>query len=146
MERKYRHFRNRTTDDVDYGKMPLLEVRLSWGDSHIDLDCLVDSGAVDSMFHTDVADELGIDLRGLETREYYGIDGEVMPGRIATIQLQVKGLPDQISIEVAFVDGNEIPLLGQSGFFDNYEIRFQRFKGRFEILPVLDPGTSKYLM
>jgi hypothetical protein len=145
MERKYRHFRNRIANTSEYGKLPLLEVRLSHGENYIDVDCLVDSGAVDSMFHTDVADELGIDLQGLEEREYFGIDGKIMPGRIAPIQLHVKGLVDPIDIEVAFVEGNEIPLLGQSGFFDNYEIRFQRFKGRFEILPV-SARTSKYLM
>ena len=69
-----------------------------------------------------------------------------MTGHIASIQLLVKGFADPIDIEVAFVEGNAIPLLGQSGFFDNYEVRFQRYKGRFEILPGLDPRASKYLM
>ncbi len=145
MERKYRHYRDRTDSASDYGKMPLLEVRLTNGDNYIDVDCLVDSGAIDSMFHIDIADELGIDLQGLEEKNYFGIDGKVMLGRIAPIQLHVKGLSDPIEIEVAFVEGNAIPLLGQSGFFDNYEIRFQRFRGRFEILPALD-RASKYLM
>lgn len=144
MERKYRHYRDRTGNATSYEKMPLLEVRLSYGDNHVDLDCLVDSGAIDSMFHTDIADELGINLTECETKEYFGIDGNIMTGQIAPVQLQVNGLADPVEIEVAFVKGNEIPLLGQSGFFDNYEIRFRRSKERFEILP--ESESNKYLM
>lgn len=126
--------------------MPLLEVRLLSGDNYVDVDCLVDSGAVDCMFHTDFADELGIDLRGLEEREYYGIDGKVMIGRIAPVSIQIAGLRDPVRIEVAFVEENQIPLLGQAGFFDRFEVRFYRFRGSFEIIPVLQSETDEYLM
>ena len=53
MECKYRYFR---TQFGDFGKMPLLEIRLTSSENYLDVDCLVDSGAVDSMFHTDFAD------------------------------------------------------------------------------------------
>lgn len=98
------------------------------------------------MFHLDVAEELGIDLHGREQREYFSIEGSIIIGQVCLVQLQVKGLPDPIEIEAAFVEINQIPLLGQVGFFDNYEIRFQRFKGRFEVLPLLQIGGDKYLM
>lgn len=146
MERKYRYYRDTTSQSRIYGKLPLLEVRLTHGENYIDLDCLVDSGAIDSMFHFDVADELGIDLRDREKREYFSIEGSIIIGQVCAVQLQVKGLPDPIEIKVAFVEVNQMPLLGQVGFFDNYEIRFQRFKERFEVLPILQPGGNKYLM
>lgn len=123
----------------------MLEVRLSYGENYIDMDCLVDSGSIDSLFHTDVADELGISLAGLETRKYLPVGGQQITGRIATIDLQVKGLTEVIEIEVAFVEANQIPVLGQSGFFENYEIRFQGSKGFFEIFPLSESG-GKYLM
>lgn len=143
MERKYRYFRTRFGD---FGKMPLLEVRLRNGENYIDVDCLVDSGAVDSMFHTDFADELGIDLTGLEQRDYCAVDGNIMQGWVAPVQLEINGMDRPIQMYVAFVEGNEIPLLGQSGFFDSFEVRFRGFKGLFEIIAVLDPGTDEYLM
>jgi hypothetical protein len=42
MERKYRYFR---TQFADFGKMPLLEVRLRNGENYIDVDCLNQSRA-----------------------------------------------------------------------------------------------------
>lgn len=143
MERKYRYFR---TQFSDFGKMPLLEVRLRNGGNYIDVDCLVDSGAVDSMFHTDFADELGIDLVNREQHDYYAVDGNIMRGWIVPIQLEINGIAHPIQIDVAFVEENEIPLLGQSGFFDSFEVRFRGFNGVFEIIPVLQPGADKYLM
>ena len=145
MERKYRYFRTRSGD---FGRMPLLEVRLSNGEDYIDVDCLVDSGAVDSMFHIDFADELGIDLTSREQREYCGVDGSVMTGWIAPVRIEINGVARPLEINVAFVEGNAIPLLGQSGFFDNFEVRFQRFKGTFEIIPTLemDANADEYLM
>ena len=143
MERKYRYFRTRFGD---FGKMPFLEVRLRNGENYIDVDCLVDSGAVDSMFHTDFADELGIDLHGREQRDYCAVDGNVMRGWVVPLQLEINGIAHPVHIEVAFVEENEIPLLGQTGFFDSFEVRFRGFHGLFEIIPVLDPGTDKYLM
>ena len=117
MERKYRYYRDRTGQFRIYGKLPLLEVRLSHKSNYIDLDCLVDSGAIDSMFHLDVAEELGIDLHGREQRDYFSIEGSIIIGQVCPVQLQVKGLPDPIEIEAAFVEINQIPLLGQVGFF-----------------------------
>ena len=143
MERKYRYFR---TQFSNFGKMPLLEVRLRNGGNYIDVDCLVDSGAVDSMFHTDFADELGIDLTNCEQHDYYAVDGNIMRGWVVPIQLEINGIAHPIQIDVAFVEENEIPLLGQSGFFDSFEVRFRGFNSVFEIIPVLQPGADKYLM
>lgn len=143
MERKYRYFR---TQFGDFGKMPLLEVRLTSSGNYIDVDCLVDSGAVDSMFHTDFADELGVDLTSCEQHDYYAVDGNIMRGWVAPVQLEINGIAQAIHINVAFVEENEIPLLGQSGFFDNFEVRFRGFNGVFEIIPALPPGADKYLM
>jgi hypothetical protein len=126
--------------------MPLLEVRLRNGDEYIDIDCLVDSGAVDSMFNIDIADELGINLEGLEERDYEGMDGSVVAGRIFEVTLEIKGLAQPVTIQAAFIEGNDIPILGQNGFFDNFKVCFQRYRGRFEIIPVSDKRTDEYLM
>lgn len=126
--------------------MPLLEIRLRNGDDYIDVDYLVDSGAVDSMFHTDFAEELGIDLSGLKQHEYYAVDGNIMRGWVAPVQLEINGIAHPIEIEVAFVEENAIPLLGQSGFFDSFEVRFRGFNGVFEIIPMLEAGSDEYLM
>jgi len=113
----------------------MLQVRLASGANHIDVVGLVDTGATDCLFDRDVADGLGIMLADSDlTREYFGVAGQSVIGHIHTIRFQIQGFSEWIEIEVGFIDAKlPYPLLGQAGFFDNYEISFQRYRGRFEI-------------
>ena len=83
----------------------------------------------------DVADDLGIELaESGPKREYFGVGGHSLIGHMHRVKLQIQGFSEWIEIEVAFIDA-QLPyqLLGESGLFDNYEISFQRYRGRFEI-------------
>ena len=133
MKFKYRRFRDRTSPYRKFIKLPFIEVRLAYGSNHIDLDCLIDSGAGDCLFSADIADILGIDLENAEERKYIGIAEHSVVGRIHPVQMLVKGFSDWIEIEAAFLDINQLPLLGQRGFFDSYQITFEGYRGRFEV-------------
>jgi hypothetical protein len=52
------------------------------------------------------------------------------------VRLEVIGL-NSIELEVGFSDvaAAGSGLLGQKGFFDNYQIRFERYKNRIESFP-----------
>ncbi len=66
--------------------------------------------------------------------KYFGVGGQSVIGHIHTVRLQIHGFSEWIEIEVAFIDARlPYQLLGQTGFFDNYEINFKRYRGRFEI-------------
>lgn len=130
---KYRRYSDKTSPFRNFGKAPYLWVRLANGDNYIELDCLVDSGAGDSLFTVDVAEALEIDLTDAPEKTYYGLNNEPVVGRIHPVQLQVKGLDEWVTIYAAFIEIDQIPLLGQSGFFDYYEVTFRRYKGRFEV-------------
>lgn len=130
---KYRLYSDRTSHFRQFGKCPFLWIRLAHGDNHIDLDGLVDSGAGDSLFTVDVAEALEIDLTGAAEKSFYGLDNSEVIARVHPVQLQVKGFDEWITIQAGFIEINQIPLIGQSGFFDNYEVTFRRYKGRFEV-------------
>lgn len=135
MKFKYRYFRDSSGSSRDYIRLPMLQVRLGLGAQHTDIVGLVDTGAVDCMFDRDVADDLGIALTDSDVkREYFGVGGPSVFGHVHPIQFQIKGFSEWIEIEAAFINA-KLPyqLLGQSGFFDNYEINFKRYRGRFEI-------------
>ena len=135
MKFKYRYLRDTSGPGRDYIRLPLLQVRLSTGTNRSDVVGLVDTGAADCLFDRAVADDLGITLADSDAkREYFGVGGQAIIGHIHSIRLQVQGFSEWIEIEVAFIDA-QLPyqLLGQAGFFDNYEISFQRYRGRFEI-------------
>lgn|SRR5437660_117895 len=135
MKFKYRYLRDTSGSERDYIKLPLLEVHLGLGASQTRVVGLVDTGSVDCLFDRDVADALGIQFAASDvTREYFGVDGQAIIGHIQTIRFQVQSFSEWIEIEAGFIDA-KLPyqLLGQAGFFDNYEINFKRYRGRFEI-------------
>ena len=135
MKFKYRYFRDSSGPGRDYIRLPLLQVRLGSGTNRTDVVGLVDTGATDCLFDRDVADALGITLADSDVgREYFGVGGQSVIGHIHTVRLQIQGFSEWIEIEVAFIDARlPYQLLGQTGFFDNYEINFKRYRGRFEI-------------
>jgi hypothetical protein len=135
MKFKYRYLPDSSGPGRSYIRLPLLKVRLGSGPNHTDVVGLVDSGAADCLFDRDVADDLGITLVDSDLkREYFGVGGQSVIGHIHPIQFQIQGFAEWVDIDVGFIDAHlPFQLLGQSGFFDNYEISFQRYRGRFEI-------------
>jgi predicted aspartyl protease len=135
MKFKYRYLRDSSGLGRDYIRLPLLQVRLGFGENRADVVGLVDTGATDCLFDRDVADVLGIKFADSDvTREYFGVAGQSVMGHIHSIRFQIQGFSESIEIEAGFIDA-KLPyqLLGQAGFFDNYEINFKRYRGRFEI-------------
>ena len=131
MKVKYRP--NKRTN-AGFKQMPLLIVRMRHGRNSINLDCLVDSGAGESVFSVDVADALGIDLTNAPEQIYEAVGGNTLSAKKHSIELQVSGFTDEwISIEAGFILEDEIPLLGQTGFFESYEITFRAYRNQFEI-------------
>lgn len=116
---------------------PLIPVRLFHKDKQVDVYALVDSGADVSLFHTSLAKELGIDITNGRKQTFFGISAGV--GVLAyfhLIKLQVLGASEAVEFEAAFTDSMGVgAILGQSGFFDKYHIRFERDKERIEIIP-----------
>jgi hypothetical protein len=135
MKFKYRYLRDSSGSGREHIRLPLLQVRLGSGTNRTDVVGLVDTGATDCLFDRDVADDLGITVADSDvTREYFGVGGQSVIGHSHLIRFQIQGFSEWVEIEVGFIDA-KLPyqLLGQSGFFDNYEISFQRYRGRFEI-------------
>ena len=121
------------THSKGYVEIPLLSVRLFYKDEHDDIRCLVDSGSDESLFHSSVAENLSIDLESGEPRTYYPVGLAPIKGYAHTVELQVHGLNERITIVAGFTEASGLCLLGQSGFFENYEITFRGFEKTFEI-------------
>jgi hypothetical protein len=68
--------------------------------------------------------------------EIYGIDDRPITIYYHQVHLAVIGL-SSIDIRVGFTDSTGVDpgILGQRGFFDNYMIRFERYKDQLEVFP-----------
>jgi len=116
-----------------YSWYPLLQVCMRYGRKGRVFHALVDSGAIDCVFPESLGRLLGIEVTSGKPKTYYGIAKQAAPGFMHTVDLQVTGLDQWITLEVGFVSADINPLLGQNGFFEKYQIIFERFRHQFEV-------------
>ena len=134
MKFKYRYVRDKYTEEK-LARLPFLPIRLAYGDRETAIVGLIDTGATDCLFDCDVAEDLGIDIRDTPlVKDYFGIDGQSIPGYVHTVDFQIQGFSEWIEVNAGFLESRlPYPLLGQNDFFDNYEITLRRYRGRFEV-------------
>jgi hypothetical protein len=116
-----------------YTLHPLIQVTLRYGNNAFDLRALIDSGAADCIFHRSIGEALGIDIQSGKPKDYTGIARQSIMGHVHEIGLRVQGMSEWVKIEAGFIDAQVIPLLGQGGFFDSFQVVFERYRGRFEV-------------
>lgn len=98
---------------------------------------LIDSGADRSLFNTQIAEKIGLDLNEVITEDFGGIEGGVIKAKLHRVRLQVIGMGDEIEIIAGFVSSSGVAvILGQDGFFDEFRIKFEKDHGVIEIVTV----------
>lgn len=116
---------------------PLIPIRLLYKNKHIDVYALIDSGADASIFHSSIGVELGINIKFGRKEQFFGISEGGIEVYFHKVKLQIKGLLEIIKLEIGFTDSKKVgAILGQSGFFENYHIKFERNKERVEIVSI----------
>jgi hypothetical protein len=115
---------------------PVISIRLTHNGKTVGFDALIDSGADSSVFNSQVAKALGIDLQSGMEKTFFGATGQSAAAYFHPVQLQVVGMPEPIKILVGFTDSEGVgAVLGQADFFQHYQIKFERYKERVEIKP-----------
>jgi hypothetical protein len=122
--------------DGNLESLPLVSVRLACNKKHQKIWALIDSGADVCVFNSDIAALLNINPPTGKQFDLFGFVGGGSPAWLHQVNLTLNGYPS-IDILVAFTDSiyPELPLLGQRGFFDNFQIRFHRYRNQIEIYP-----------
>ena len=95
---------------------------------------LVDSGATVSLFHTSIAEDIGIDLTGAEQVYLAGIGGYVRAYVKKQLKVTIEGLGG-IHIPIAFTEYivSDLAILGRQGFFEAFEITFREWEKKLII-------------
>ena len=112
---------------------PLLRVLLRHEVNMWSVLALVDSGSVDCVFPASMAELLRIDIRSGVAHQFHGFDLRSVRGFIHKVNLQVAGFTHWITIDAVFLEQEGMPILGQGGFFESYQVVFERWRRRFEI-------------
>jgi hypothetical protein len=116
---------------------PYLIVRLLNGDKHKDVISLVDSGADICLFHSDIGRMLGIEVEAGPELAFQGVSGVRELSYLHRVDLGLRGL-STITLDVAFTNSMAAGtgLLGQRGFFEQFQINFELNQKIFEVNPV----------
>ena len=115
---------------------PYLIVRLINGDRHKDVISLVDSGADVCLFHSDIGRMLGIEIEAAPRLAFQGVSGAREVAYLHRIDLAVRGL-SSITLDAGFTSSMAVGtgLLGQRGFFEQFQIGFELSQEVFEVVP-----------
>ncbi len=97
MRYRYRTYENPSSTTGDSLTFPLVNVTIKKGRKTINIDCLVDSGASESLFSLDIAKLLEIDLAKAETQDYIGIGNIAITGFKSSIMLKLSGFDTWLS-------------------------------------------------
>ena len=139
MKFRYTNIQNHQDPQKPFSR-PYLIVRLLKGGRHKDVISLVDSGADLCLFHTDIGKMLGIEIEAAPELAFQGVSGVREVAYLHRVDLVVRGL-SSITLEVGFTNSLAVGtgLLGQRGFFEQFQIGFQLNQRFFEVNPT---GTT----
>lgn len=115
---------------------PVLPVNFKFKDKNIIYQVLIDTGADIAIIHSEIAQQLGIDLSKCDMHTFGGIGGKCS-GYLARIDLEIGGTRFE---NIPIIFSNEISqfgfgILGHQELFDRIKLSFEFNKKQFEIIP-----------
>lgn len=126
--------------DKETTLVPLVPISFPLADkSSIGYDCIVDSGADCCLFHWEIGEEiLGLDVKkGAKLPKIKGLTGDTATVYFHTVRFKIKGW----GIDEAYVGfiekgklGTKYGILGQEGFFDIFQVIFDKSDDRFQLI------------
>jgi hypothetical protein len=83
-----------------FGKIlrPVMPIKVKYGDKKIDYQVLVDSGADMCLFHSEMGEALGLNIKSGEMKEVFGVGGKVSVFYLHKINIEVGGWPYEIEV------------------------------------------------
>ncbi len=114
---------------------PVIPVEIEYEGRSVIYQVLVDSGADICIFHSFVAEVLGLDLTKGRKQFVMGLGIEPQPYFIHPVNLHIRGL--NISVEAGFLPSigiNQYGVVGQSGFFERFKVNFYLSAKTFDLI------------
>lgn len=112
---------------------PIIPIKIISGEKSIETEALIDSGADVNLFDASFGEALGIQVRLGKYSVIMGIEGNLTPYYIHNIKINVGG--NEYITPVGFMPRYNAPhsLLGQTGFFNLFTIKFDYLKKQIEL-------------
>jgi hypothetical protein len=128
---------NEAFPDHKHAQRPVIPITVKYGGKEISYLALIDSGADFCIFHGEIGEYLGIDIKSGKRLEFFGVTGEKECAYFHNIIISVGG--HDVECYCGFSDFNncatQLPygILGQKGFFDKFKVSMDYTKSRIEL-------------
>ncbi len=121
---------------------PIVYLQVWTGNRWLYLQAYVDSGASWTIFHTDVAQLLGIKLSKAHRRYMSLGNGSVLPIYLRRIRVRFAG--GEFLVPAGFSDALRVGfnLMGRAGFFDRFVMSFNERSRMLTAIPIARAGRS----
>ncbi len=116
---------------------PVIPVTLKYNNISIEYEALIDSGADGCVFSKDMADLIGIDLKRAKKMFFQGATGAPQLAFEYPMEVSIAG--KSVFIDVLFSSNMrhaKYGILGQNGFFENFDVKLSYFKKEIVITPI----------
>lgn len=120
-----------------YAKLlrPVIPIKVKNGNRSVYYEVLVDSGADICIFDSEIGDLLNIDYRKGERKQVGGVAGQVAEYFLYPVEIEVGGRPYKITAGFLpnVAGGSNYGLVGQTGLFDKFVVKFDLLKEEIEL-------------
>jgi len=115
---------------------PVITMRLFFNEKSVRSPALIDSGSDFCMFHAEIGELLGINIRSGKKMVFMGTGGTPQHAYFHTVHYDIGGWNIQSYAGFSY-EMKTMPygLLGQTGFFNQFRIEFDYAKKRIEMKP-----------
>jgi len=111
---------------------PIIPISLRSGGKSLRYEALIDSGADFSIFPTEIAKKLEVNLKKAKKIYFSSATGNLVQGILSKIKLDIG--EEAFETSIVFADlAEQTGILGQYGFFDKFIIKFDLRKEEIEI-------------
>lgn len=119
---------------------PIILIIIKSGDYFILYHGLIDSGADYCIFSLEIAKELGLKFSKKDKTNFIGAGEEEIEGFWGEIDIKINQNTYTTRVIFARISDFGHGILGQSGFFDHFDVKLSYFKQTIEIEPVKLPN------
>lgn len=115
---------------------PVVDILLTFDKKSVEYQALIDSGADFCIFHTEMAEILGIPIINGKKITFFGTGGTPQTAYFHNVQIELGG--SSMDLYCGFSsDMKSLPygILGHIGFFDQFKIEFDYQAKRIELKP-----------
>jgi len=117
---------------------PVIQVDFETPGGNFGYLVLIDSRADYCIFHAQIGEQLGLDIKSGDPLVFYGTSGEPQKAYFHEITFKIGGNPHTCKVGFSYdMDKLAYGLLGQDGFFNKWVVKFEYQKENVELKEIV---------